>query len=121
MSKLKELKKEYEMLREEYFKVSDYMNSIGKKIKVKKYQIKEIEELIAMNYVKYNNKVYHIRYEELSYKKNSMLFKDTRNGNFIIIINSRLSKEERKKELHIILKEKKQLKKYTEKGGLVKC
>lgn len=106
MNKLESLKNEYLQLCEEFEKASNYMHSIGKKRRCKK---REIEELESRTWFKYNGKTYRVCYEELKYRK-SILLKDIKNGNLVIIIDNKLTPKERQEELHIMLKEKKCLK-----------
>lgn len=107
MSNLEKLKSEYEELCNEFDSVSNYMHSIGRKLREKK---KEIEELESRTWFKYNGKIYRVFYEELKRPHRSLLFEDRRNGNLIIKIDSRLTSKEKQEELHIMLRRKKCLK-----------
>lgn len=109
MSKLELLRNEYFNLFDEFCRVNAYKHALGKTLEAKR---KEIEELESRSWIKYNGEIYHICYEELKRPQRSILFKDIRNGNLVIKIDSRLTPKERQEELHIILKRKKCLEYY---------
>lgn len=104
MNNLEALKNEYLQLCEEFDLVSNYMHSIGEKIRCEN---REIEELKSRMYFKYNGQTYKVLYDKLDKPHRSLLLKDTRNGIFVIKIDSRLSPKEKQEELHIMLKRKK--------------
>lgn len=107
MNKIELLKNDYFSLCEEFERASNYMHSIGKKMREKR---KEIDELESRRWFKYNGKIYYVIHEELKRPYRSILFKDIRSGNLVIKIDSRLTLKERQEELHTILKRKKCLK-----------
>lgn len=107
MTNLELLRNEYSQLCEEFYRASDCMHSIGRKIRIKR---KEIEEFESRAIFKYNRERYKVIYEELDKPHRSLLLRDLRNGIFVIKINSRLTEKEKKKELHIMLTRKKWLK-----------
>lgn len=104
MTNLEMLKNEYIELCEEFDRASDYMHSIGEKMRCKK---REIEELESSMYFKHNGQIYKVLYEKLDRPHRSLLLRDIKNSNWIIKIDSRLTEKEKQKELHIMLKRKK--------------
>ncbi|MDU1313260.1 MAG: hypothetical protein E6940_04270 [Clostridium septicum] len=104
MSNLEKLKNEYLQLCEEFYRASDYMHSIGEKIRSKK---RKIEELESRMYFKHNGQTYKVLYEKLDKPYRSLLLRDRRDGTFIIKIDSKLTPKEKQEELHIMLKRKK--------------
>lgn len=104
MNKIESLKNDYFSLCEEFCRVNSYKHALGKTLEAKR---KEIDELESRRWFKYDGKIYHVIHEELKRPYRSILFKDIRNGNLVIKIDSRLTSKERQEELHIILKRKK--------------
>lgn len=104
MTNLEILKNEYLQLWDEFDRASEYMHSIGRKIREKR---KEIEELESRKYFKYNGETYKVLYEKLDKPYRSLLLRDRRDGTLVIKIDNRLNSKEKQEELHIILKRKK--------------